>query len=280
MSRLFQAFGFVGVFSFAVGSAQAATVAYWRFEEGAANTAAMGTGTILDSSGNGNNGTAVNGPVYSNNVPTATIPGTGAADSLSMSFNGTSQSVFIPDDSDLALTQSLTLEAYIDPLSVHSISGSPTDGEVIIFRGDTRNGTDPYKLLIRNGDLTFEIADASDDQVSVAVPFDAVNRWTEVAGTLDNATGVMDLYENGDLVATTSTSVRPFATLDLNDNPGLGIGNVEAADNDYFDGDIDEVRISNEALLPSQLLSSVPEPASLGLLATVVFGLLLRRKRA
>lgn len=279
MRRMAIVFGVLGSALFVSSLARGQTVAYWRFEEGTANAAASGTGTIVDSSGNGNNGTAIDGPTYSANVPVATIPQTGATNSLSMLFNGTDQQIFIPDSPSLALTQSLTLEAYIDPLSVNSISGSPTDGEEIVFRGDSRNGYDPYKLVIRNGNLTFEIADASDDQVSVDVPFDAVNQWTEVAGTLDNGTGAMDLYENGTLVASTTTSIRPFATLDASKDPGLGIGNVEAADNDYFDGYIDEVRISDEALLPSQFLdASVPEPASVGMLGVGLLGILAGRR--
>ena len=280
MARFLPFVGFIASFLVFLSGARAATVAYWRFEEGVADTAASGDGSILDSSGNGNNGNPVNGPVYSSNVPASTIPQTGAADSLSMSFNGIDQSIFIPDYSDLALTQSLTLEAYIDPLSINSISNSPTDSEAIVFRGDSRNGYDPYKLGISHGDLGFTITDASNDSASVSVPFDAVNQWTEVAGTLDDATGVMDLYENGALVATTTTTIRPFATLDSSDDPGLGIGNVEAADNEYFDGYIDEVRISDAALLPSQFLdASVPEPALSGLLTFGLLGFVVCRRR-
>jgi hypothetical protein len=280
MCRRGAACGVFGLALFLSPFARGQTVAYWRFEEGTANAAASGTGTILDSSGDGNNGTPMNGPTYSTNVPVATIPQTGATNSLSMLFNGTNQQIFIPDSPSLALTQSLTLEAYIDPLSLTSISGSPTGGEKIVFRGDNRNGYDPYSLGIDKGDLTFAINDASNDQVSVQVPFTAVNQWTEVAGTLDNATGVMDLYENGVLVASATTTIRPFATLDASKDPGLGIGNVEASDNQYFDGYIDEVRISNQALLPSQFLdSSVPEPASVSILCVGILGMLARRRR-
>ena len=243
-------YGILGLVLFFSPRARGQTVAYWRFEEGTANTAASGTGTIVDNSGNGNNGTPMNGPTYSSSVPVSTIPQTDATNSLSMLFNGTNQQIFIPDSPSLALTQSLTLEAYIDPLSISSISSSPTNSQEIVFRGDSRNGNDPYKLGIFKGNLTFEISDASNDQVSVALPFSASNQWTEVAGTLNNATGAMDLYENGALVATTTTSIRPFASLDSNKEPGLGIGNVEASDNEYFDGYIDEVRISDQALSP------------------------------
>ena len=72
------------------------TVAYWRFEDGAANAAASGTGTILDSSGNNLNGTPVSGPVYTS-VAVNPIPQTGDANLRSLGFNGTTQRITIPD---------------------------------------------------------------------------------------------------------------------------------------------------------------------------------------
>lgn len=256
--------------------ARATTVGYWRFEEGTANTAASGGGSIIDSSTNGDNGTPVNGPVYTSNVPTSTIPQTGAPDSLSMLFNGVNQRVFIPDSPALALTHSLTLEAYIDPLIIPTASASQ-----IVFRGDDRVGLDPYELSLVDGELRFLVADSSNNTAIVEVPFTAVNKWTFVAGTLDDATGVMDLYENGDLVASGTTTIRPYATLDSAKNPGLGIGNTQSGNyNEYFNGYIDEVRISDVALSPSQMLDAVPEPATFGVLATGMLSILLRRRRA
>src|SRR4051812_5337764 len=90
------------------------TVAYWRFENGSANAAATGTGTILDTSGNGLNGTAINGPLYSATVPVAALPQNGVADHRSMHFDGVSQRIAIADSPALTLTKSLTLEAYFN----------------------------------------------------------------------------------------------------------------------------------------------------------------------
>jgi len=39
----------------------------------------------------------------------------------------------------------------------------------------------------------------------------ASNQWVHVAGTFDGATGAMCLYENGVLVGSTVTSIRPMA---------------------------------------------------------------------
>jgi hypothetical protein len=56
--------------------ANAGSIAYWRFENGTANSSASGVGSILDSTGNGHNGTPINGPLYRSSVPSSTVPQT------------------------------------------------------------------------------------------------------------------------------------------------------------------------------------------------------------
>ena len=74
--------------------AGAATIGHWRFEEGAADSAASGSNTVVDSSGNGLHGTPVYGPVYRTDVP-----GSGLySNTRSMEFDGISaQRVTVPD---------------------------------------------------------------------------------------------------------------------------------------------------------------------------------------
>ena len=235
-------------------SAHAAVIAHWRFENGAANTAASGSNSILDSSGNGRHGTPVNGPFYRSDVPAPVLP-TGVANARSLDFGGDTdhERVFIADDPSFQL-QSLTLEAFV---KVHNAGGQ----RQIVFRGDDRFATDPYYLALRNGAFTFHIEDAQQlaSEVQAAVP--ALNQWVHVAGTFDAATGRQRLYVNGTEMTSALTAVRPFLALDSASLPGLGIGNVQSQNYlQYFDGLIDEVRISDRALLPSELL--VPEPSS------------------
>ncbi len=257
----------------------AATIAYWRFEEGPANSAA--TGSILDSSGNGLNGTPIGGPVYSTNVPVSRVPQTDAADHYSLSFNGSSQRIFIADNPKFQLTQSLTLEAYINLHALPTHDG----GSVIIFRGDDRNGLDPYSLAISpDGRLFFRINDGTvQNGPFISAPLPSLDTWFYVAGTLDNQTGAWNLYINSSLVASTTTSIRPFGLLQSNQEPGLGIGDLQSNYGlEYFNGLIDEVRISDQALTPNQLLGAVPEPSSLVLLtiaAASLIGFSWRQRR-
>lgn len=241
-----------------VSAAQAGVVAYWRFENGTADTAAVGSGTILDYSGSGLNGTPIGGPLYRANVAINPIPQTGQSNTLSMDFNGTNQRVSIPDNALFQLTHSLTLEADIYVRSTPPPGAPPAQ---ILFRGDDRVGLDPYFLALTGDNVAFSVQNASNQSAAAIAPLPGLDKWIHVAGTLDDATGNMRLYINGNLAKSLVTSVRPMATLDAAANPGLGIGNLQSATySEYFNGLIDEVRISDQALSPSQLLSAPTIP--------------------
>lgn len=241
----------------------AGTVAYWRFEDGDAGQAATGSGSLLDVSGHNLNGTPINGPVFSGSVPGSTVPLTGEKNLRSLSFNGTSQRVFVPDNAAFALTQSLTLEAYVN---VRSVSDSWP--RYILFRGDDRAGTDPYALDVYkdgNGDTFLRFFVTGTQKTIVAAPLPAYSTWVHVAGTLDDASGKMSLFIDGELANSITTSERPFGPLLSDRRPGLGIGSLQSNVNpwQYFDGLIDEVRISDTALSPSQFLNAGPVPVPL-----------------
>lgn len=232
-----------------VGSANAGTVAYYRFEEGTNGMHAAGTNGILDSSGNGLNGTPIGLPVYTNNVPVSAAQ----PNNLAMRFLF-QRRIFIPDYPKLRLTNSLTLEAFIE---AETYSDNETLGESqIVFRGDDRIALDPYFIELRFTNLFFAVTSVSNQMASIQAPIN-LHQWHHVAGTLDGATGSMRLYIDGNLVAATNTSIRPYGEL-TGAYPGLGIGDVQS-DNiayEYFNGFIDEVRISDVALSPSQFLNA------------------------
>ena len=234
------------------------TVAYYRFEEGTAGSSPSGANTIIDSSGNGLNGTSLGGLSYSALVAANPVPLTGAPNRLSLAFDGSSGRVFIPDNPLFELTNSLTIEAYIEPFPpVESFNS-----EQIVFRGDDRGGWDPYYLGIFQTNLIFEITDSNNISSFVQAPITPWV-WHHVAATLDAATGKQSLYIDGVLVAQTNTTERPFGPL-IGANPGLGIGDVQSPNyTEYFNGMIDEVRISDTALGPDQLLNASSRNASL-----------------
>jgi hypothetical protein len=231
--------------------AKASTVGYWRFE-GTPDTAAVGPNSVLDSSGNGLNATPLGGPVYSSDVAPEAA---GVCSSTSIHLNGTNQQILLPDSPTLELTHSLTIEAFVKVDEMAPFTGGSGD---ILFRGDNRVGLDPYKLVVtRSGELVFHVESATAAAtLTCPMPY---HQWTHVAGTLDDATGQMKLYLNGNVVASRITSVRPFGPLDPAYKPGLGIGSDQ--DSQYaelFNGWIDELRVSDVALEPTQLLIHHP----------------------
>ena len=247
--------------------ANASTIGFWRFEEGTPPNAATGIGSVLDSSGHGLNATPSGGPTYSSDLP----PMAGAT-TRSMHFDGSSQGLFVPDQPILQLTHSLTIEAFVKSFPMQPGTGG---GGNILMRGDTRASLDPYRLTLINGNsLYFGVMNASEATASLSytIPFGA---WVHVAGTLDDATGAMKLYVNGALVASTVTSIRPFGALDPGFSPGLGIGSDQTGEyGEYLNGWLDEVRLSDVALSPSQFL--IPEPSALAVGGLGVVALLWR----
>ncbi|OAB46854.1 glycoside hydrolase family 2 TIM barrel-domain containing protein [Paenibacillus antarcticus] len=104
--------------------------------------------------------------------------------------NTTSPSVMLPNDSKFNLTGSLTLEAWVKPLS--NVANSP-----IITKGDSQfslkmNGTNKLEVFIyRNGTWNSAIAD---------LPANWLNNWHHVAGTYNGTE--LKLYLDGQFVAT------------------------------------------------------------------------------
>ena len=226
----------------------ATTVGYWRFAEGLDGQVASGSGTILDASGAGNHGTPFGGPVYQG------VANPGSA--MALDFDGSNDRIFVPDDPLFELTQSLTLEAFV---RVDAWATFPPIWMQIIFRGDLRGGSDPYFLALdrTTGKLHFHIAEAHGVNASVESPSALpLGIMLHVAGTLDDTTGMMRLFINGGEVASTTTTIRPTLPLLPDEDPGLGIGNLQTniGQAQYFNGIIDDVRLSDRALAPHEFL--------------------------
>ena len=165
-------------------------------------------------------------------------------------FDGVNDRVQLPDSESLKLTESLSIEGWIKADSLPAQQGE------ILFRGDDRGGLDPYSLSLQsNGSLRFEVASLS-GAASVWAPL-TLGQFTHVAGTLDDATGVMRLYLDGELISQITTAVRPFGDLDPASNPGIGIGNhggdPDTPHNFPFDGLIDELSVYNRALTTEEV---------------------------
>ncbi|MDA1163322.1 MAG: LamG domain-containing protein [Planctomycetota bacterium] len=155
------------------------------------------------------------------------------------------------------LTKSFTIEAWI---SVEYYAGSRQNHAFIVFRGDKREGFDPWYLCIEeSGQLKFMITDLLNETSTVMSPAPLpTRRFFHVAAVLDNETGKQSLFVDGKRVATTKTSVRAGGLLG-GTGAGVGIGGRQDTSHQGYRGSIAEVRITAEALTPSQFLLPVAE---------------------
>jgi hypothetical protein len=221
-------------------SSFAATIAHWQFDGAAAGTAAVGPATVLDSSANALHGTPFGSPVYQQ-----------AENSQALGFDGFTQYVFVPDSPEFQLTTALTIEAIarIDPLFLSM------ERREVVFRGDTRGVRDPYQLYVEQGRLGIDIDSNTQRRSLLTAKSLPRGEWLHVAGVYDGSLNVMRLYIDRELEASRTVDIQPLATLDPTLLPGIGI----AARQDraqLFMGLIDELRISDVALAPSEFLKA------------------------
>ncbi len=275
------------------------TVAYWNFEEGAPNTqvpyartaAGQYQGSLFDQSGNANHLSVwgANWHWYRPQVPAASTPQTGAANTLSIQNAGSFPAVSAIGTSLTNWSPAAwTIEATIRP-------DDATNGFQTFIGRDSRGAFagDPalaalYFTVLPNGGLRFLFADAAGNkwQLDTAANTFQDAKWHAVAATSDGDT--LSLYRknltNGDAAYTL------LGTLDISAStaPALSTGTGDSADwdagvitiarglyngghTDRFFGHIDDVRLSNGALAPAAFLYSLPllPPAGLAATATV-----------
>lgn len=255
------------IISFAyIGSiANADEIGYWRFEEGTAAGTAVGVDSILDFSAFANHGTPSGDPVYNSSVAVGTIPLTGAANLLGLDFDGTGDTVLIPTDAALNSAAPFTVEFWMN-------SSDATTGQKLLVDKSHGFGDSTGWFFQTNGvgRVGFGLGSAGSFNgiESISNIFDG--QWHHLAGTYDGST--VELFVDG--VSQDTISVGAFS----NNNRDIRIGSARN-NGRFFNGQIDELRVSNSVLSPSQFLS-VPEPTSAVVLMFGVIGLLGRRRRA
>jgi len=286
-----------------VGTASASTIAYWRFEEGTAGVRNAGSWDEFyqDSSGNGNHLSAwpiepapgVN-PTATATVPYATVPQTGSANNLALDFSpnqdiATFGAQTSPKMIETYMFNHWTVEATfkLDALNWQVLVGK--EGK----RGDLGGAVGPeapfwLKLLDFNKHLEVLAIDdndnfhavgtlnpiLADEWYSVAARFDgtAIDLWLKGPGDTEYVFQAASDFFGPD-VGGVGCSLGGF------NNPWtVGRGSWDGNPADFIDGVIDEVKISDTALAPSEFIA-VPEPGTLGLFALTGGGMLWVRKR-
>lgn len=231
------------------------TVGYWRFEGG--------TGTsVPDSSTSGNTGSFFNsGPSYvgSCDVPLDRIPLTCASNDSALFFDAVDgDAIVVPSSSSIQPANAITIEFWI---KYFSLSGRALLGKQ--YAGCCRNS---YQIELNRGTsatTSFNLTDQGGVEHNLEGPAVPRGRWVHVAATWGSSSQEMRLYYDGQLVASEAT---PTSTSIIYDSNPLLIGG-ESDTNDpnpqsgFFNGFLDELRISDVALPPSAFLNA-PECTS------------------
>jgi hypothetical protein len=208
----------------------AGPVAAYSFDEGAGTTAA-------DNSGTGNTGTLINGATWS----------TTAKFGSAASFDGSNDRIDVPDSNSLDLTSGMTLEAWVRPTansSYRTVLLKEVSGELAyaLYAADSDHGGRSSGWN-RIGNVS-RFADGTS-----ALP---LNTYSHIAVTYNGSSLVF--YVNG--VATRSTAVT--GNIQTSTMP-LRIGG-NTVWGEYFQGQIDELRVYNRALSQNEIQTDMVTP--------------------
>jgi Concanavalin A-like lectin/glucanases superfamily/Chitobiase/beta-hexosaminidase C-terminal domain/Family of unknown function (DUF6298) len=194
-------------------------MAYWKFDEGSGTT-------VTDSSGNGNKGTLVNGPLW-----------TAGRVGNALYFDGINDTITVPDSNSLDLSSSFTLSAWVNPASTF------TDFRSILVKNYGYYLYASVAGYCGDGSPLGGFSGATAQTVCQPSPL-PTNTWTHLAVTYNGST--LTFYRDG-VPVTTSSVAGTFS-------PTTGILQIGGSQfGEYFKGLIDEVRIYNRALNDTEI---------------------------
>ncbi|MDH4223578.1 MAG: dockerin type I domain-containing protein [candidate division Zixibacteria bacterium] len=229
-------------FFFALPALAQDLVGYWKFDEG--------TGTIaFDSSGYGNNGNLLNGPVW--------IKGkVGSA----LMFDGIDDNIEIPDSSSLDLTDALTISMWLKPDSA-IYSGFP-DYYTLLCKwhgiGDQwRTGYLVSLNTYSTGQLRLALGFGNGEWIFPGTVRDTWNagQWYHIAVTYDRylSSGNIKFYVDGTL-DTLYDENRAIAINTLSLYINIDPYELWYEGNTYFPGVIDEVKLYSRPLSDEEIM--------------------------
>jgi len=241
-----------------ISAARTQVVGFWQFNEKApGNPCDTTVGAILDSSGNGHNGTASSVIPY-----VAGNPAYGSSTALEFGTNAAVDKIVVPDGSAGAFNfssgQSVTVEAVIRANS----AGQPGfSGNIISKQGAVASAPLPgewyLRLINAAGNLRFTCSDGT-SKTATGKKSLIDGKWHHVAGVYDASAQQLRVYV--DYVLDTSVSTAYTGTIGNTNDLCLGQQNNNGA---KFDGDIDFVRFSLGALASSNFVQASTSIANL-----------------
>lgn len=173
-------------------------------------------------------------------------------DGIAYNFSGHKSGILFGDQPALKLGSSMTVAVWLFPRSY--VNDGP--GAQILFRGDDRNGLDPYDLVILgDGTVKFDIENDHGQSMEVRAEL-PLNKWTHVTASFNDADGELTMWLNGVRTANSHTTRKPFVDLDARFAPGVGVGNVQndkGPHNQPYNGMLADLRLYSSVLTPPEV---------------------------
>jgi beta-galactosidase len=181
---------------------------------------------VQDGSGHGLDGTIKGNPAFVEGIA-----------GMALSFDGVNDSVDLGNNSAFDITEQITLSAWVNPNDAGNGQHNP-----YVSKGDQT-----YAIKHANSNtIEFFIYDGGWYTANVKVDSTFNGEWHHVLGTYDG--NELKTYVDGVLGAT----VAHQGSIDVQTH-NLTIAHNSQETDRYYDGAIDEVKIYNRALIPSEI---------------------------
>ncbi|HEY4177574.1 MAG TPA: LamG domain-containing protein [Kofleriaceae bacterium] len=169
-----------------------------------------------------------------------------------LAFDSTDAADYLRIDGTTGGLAEITMSAWFNS-DMPSTGGNGTSA--LVTREFADDGDDDFWLGLDDADRTsMGIATGASTEYAEGSPV-SFGTWTHLVGTWSTATGKAELYENGERVG--GIDISGSAVVDSSHPIFIGgghndiVGVHDDADNDYFDGVIDEVRLASRARTPA-----------------------------
>jgi hypothetical protein len=232
-------------------------VGHWKFDEGQGDY-------VYDSSGNKNNGYVVIGET-GDSTATSTAWQNGASGKFngSLDFDGTDDYVDVGAGASLNITKEITISVWAKMDDVGTSIGSnqylfakgsvayndAASNSYLLFLINAGTSSEDYvRFQLSNGSSFYNVPSSTSIAQSsrLTLNYFSPNNWYHIVGTYDGTT--MKIYIDGEYRASTSGPAS------INSLPSTNLYFGKHGDNTrFYDGKMDDVRIYNYALTPSQI---------------------------